>query len=290
MVVLAATGWITIITSISTVLITGYLPGTRLQVFDANANGLGIIALIMLPGILWKTIRSRKSGKAHHYLLAIVYIILAIFLIALSGSRGSAISFIVTVLSFLFFRRTRPWAYLCLSLLVLASIFTAFIFTTTLERFSGASGETTLGGREALWHSALDLIKDHPWVGVGIGNSSTAVMSYLRKYRGLTEFSSSSIHNPLLVILVDTGIPGLILYLGILASSVYSAIRSVYFCHKTRLTIVTNYYSLAIPVFLGYIASWIKGGGLEADFSYFLVLALLIIPSYLDVSCRSQEN
>jgi hypothetical protein len=42
--------------------------------------------------------------------------------------------------------------------------------------------------------------------------------------------------------------------------------------------ILTPYFALVCSAFVGYMFSWIKGGGMESDFSYFLMLALLLIP------------
>jgi hypothetical protein len=74
----------------------------------------------------------------------------------------------------------------------------------------------------------------------------------------------------------------LILYLGILGSAVGAFVRQ-YRCHKKAGAMAVAVLCPGIIRVLGYMLSWIKGGGLESDFTYFLMLALLLIPSGLDV-------
>jgi hypothetical protein len=64
-------------------------------------------------------------------------------------------------------------------------------------------------------------------------------------------------------------------------SAVWSFIRHYIWFKKHKAYNLLPYFALVFAAFLGYLASWIKGGGMEADFSYFLMLALLLIPSGL---------
>lgn len=286
---LAIIGWGLVITSIAFILLTGYLPGARLQVLETNMNGLGIIALMALPGILWKTLQSKKSGISVHHLLATVYFFLIIVLTAFSGSRGSAISLIITMLALLVFRPTRSWALVCLALLLMAAAFVPSIFINTIERFLGVTEDLLFGGREFIWPATIDLITDHPWFGVGIGNSSFAVIPYIKIYGSVTGNTQASPHNPLLAILADVGIPGLLLYLGILFGSILSAIRAFRYQGNIASIRLYPYISLVFSVFLGYMASWIKGGGMESEYSYFLMLTLLLIPANMNDAVFEKE-
>lgn len=280
--VLAIIGWILIISSTLTILITGYLPGTRLQVADTNSNGLGITALIALPGVLWPAIGKRTPKKGLYYLLAFFYLILSIVIVAASGSRGSAISLIVTLLILLFFRQTRSWSIICILLLFFMALLTPSIFTTTIERFTGVSGDPMLGGREYIWPASIQLISDHLWLGVGIGVSPYAVLPYLQMYTSVAQYSHGSLHSPILSIFADLGIPGILLYLGILIGAIFSFIRKARYDYVQKMYLLFPYYALVTAVFFGYMVSWIKGGGMESGHSYFLMLALLLIPANLD--------
>lgn len=45
---------------------------------------------------------------------------------------------------------------------------------------------------------------------------------------------------------------------------------------------LASYFALMSSVFVGFMLSWIKGGGLEYHRTYFLMLSLLLVPSQLD--------
>jgi O-antigen ligase len=98
------------------------------------------------------------------------------------------------------------------------------------------------------------------------------------------------LHNPVLVIWAETGLPGLVLYLAVLASAVISFLRQYLQSRRIGAQYLIPYYAVVASVFLGYMASWIKGGGLEVDFSYFLMLALLLIPSYMQTESSQRTN
>ena len=204
--------------------------------------------------------------------------ILTIVVVAMSGSRGSAISLVLTLLLFLLWKSTRPWGILGLLILVFAGLMAPFMFTTLVDRFLLAGGDTMLGGREALWQASLQLIRDHLWGGVGIGNAPYALAPYLRTLRGVLGRESTSIHNPILVVWAETGIPGIILYLGVLVSAIFLFTREYLEAVKNKKIEFPVYYALVSAVLAGYIISWIKGGGVEKDHLYFFMLSLLFLP------------
>jgi putative inorganic carbon (HCO3(-)) transporter len=239
--------------------------------------------LVTMPGALWPAMQPSKQHKALRTLRASIFLLLAIGLVAVSGSRGSAISLLVTLLAFWLWRPTRPWGKLGLLILALGAITAPFLFATTWERFAVIRGDTLLGGREALWQATWRLIRDYPWRGVGIGNAAYAVMPHLRMLRSVSGHERAAIHNPVLAIWAETGIPGVLLYLGVLGSAVWLFARQQYQHRKVGVHYLVPYFALVSSVFLGFMASWIKGGGMESDFTYFMMLALLLIPSHLEL-------
>ena len=87
----------------------------------------------------------------------------------------------------------------------------------------------------------------------------------------------------MLAIWAETGIPGLLFYLGVLGSAVWLFLRQWRQHHGTGARFLASYFALVSSVFVGFMLSWIKGGGLESHRIYFLMLALLLIPSHLDM-------
>jgi putative inorganic carbon (HCO3(-)) transporter len=146
-----------------------------------------------------------------------------------------------------------------------------------------------LGGREALWQATTRLILDHPWGGVGIGNAPYAVMPYVRLLRSVLGHEAVAVHNPVLTIWAETGILGILLYLGVLGSAVGSFARQYRRHHRSGSRLLALYFAVVSSAFLGYMASWIKGGGMEHDHTFFLVVAFLLIPSGLDLERQGEK-
>jgi O-antigen ligase len=282
---LALNGWLLMLVSVITILLEGYESGARLKLFSENQNTLGILALVTMTGVLWQAMQPSKRYRVLKMLIASVFLIMAIGLTALSGSRGSAISIVVTMLVFWFWKPTRLWGKISLIILVIAVIITPFVFTTILDRFAGTTKEAPLGGREVLWQRGSEIIKENPLLGVGIGNSSFELKSSF----GYWGPGWASMHNPILVIWSETGFPGLILYLSVLISAVCSFLRQYRLHRSSNVQWLMPYFALISSVFLGYLLSWIKGGGMEYHFSYFLMLALLLIPSRLNIEASQHS-
>jgi len=286
---LASIGFLLALTGIAEVFVSGYTPGTRFKVLGMNENAVGILLLISLLGVLWWASQPSAKFSTLKKLIGVLYIIFAILLIVMTGSRGSAISMIATLCLLLFWKSTRLWGLVALVIVLLGIVAAPSLFFTIIDRFSSAgySGDTTLGGREALWQAAWLMIQDHPLQGVGIGNaylqmrnyfSDSSIQTYLMP---LQVWNSESVppHNPVLTIWADVGAIGLTLYLGILVTAIYSFIRSYW---RNRHTSLQMYYGLMIAVFIGYFLSWIKGGGMESDHSFFMMIAFFVIPSILE--------
>ena len=289
--ILALNGWVLMAASLGWLLLKGYEPGSRFKVIDENENWLGMFALCAMQGVLWHSIKLSTKHQALRKLIGAIYLVMTIGLIGISGSRGTAISIFVTLLAFCFWKPTRSWAKISLIILLLATIVFPFVFTTTVQRFAGTEEDTFLGGREELWQAGWQLIKENPLIGVGIGNSSFEVEGLTRSDWDLEIRSiGKPVHNPLLVVWSETGIVGLFLYLGVLVSAVWSFTHSYLKSRILGIDWLDRYFALVGSVFLGYMASWIKAGGAESDFIYFLLLGLLLIPSTLNIKELRNPN
>ena len=281
---LALNTWVLVLAGVGAILFGGYRPGTRLDVLGMNENELGLRILVTVPGVLWHVMRAPERQRALRMVQSIVLVLLVLVLVALSGSRGSAISWLATLLAFWFWKPTRPWGKVGLLILAVVVISTPFIFSTTARRFSEVESGP-LGGRLTIWQASWLVVRDHPWGGVGIGNAGYVLSSYLNTIPSRWRHSEQIVsHNPILQIWIETGTIGMLLYLGALASAVWLFARQYYRHSKRGARSLTPYFALVSCMFVGVMLSWIKGGGMEYDPSYFLLLALLLIPSHLDVA------
>lgn len=289
--ILALNGWVYVAVSVQSIIMQGYTSGTRLQVLDINENSLGLSLLFTLPAVFWWAFYSSKGSNSIKKLLAVIFLLATIGFTGLSGSRGSAISIGLTVLAFLFWRPTRKWGIFSAVLIAVALITAPIIFSTTIERFIGSPGQSVLGGREIMWPAGWELIKANPFLGVGIGNSPYAVLPLVSNIIvRLLLRQSVSIHNPVLIIWAETGLPGILLYLGILIAAIYSFVKQFMYARKSGDQRMLPYFALISSVFVGFMASWIKGGGMESSHSFFLMLALLWIPAYINGNRIDQRS
>jgi putative inorganic carbon (HCO3(-)) transporter len=287
---LAIHGWVVILATLFSVLQTGWAPGLRLKVFGENENGLGILLLVGLPGVLAWAGRGSERWAALSKVAALSYIMLSIAIVAMTGSRGSSLSLVAVLATLLLWKPTRAYGAAGLVVLVIAALGASFIFSTLVERILVQRGDTMLGGREALWKAAWMVITDYPWRGIGIGNAPYAIKGYVEQMRSIWGADITPVHNPVLTIWTETGIPGLALYMGGLLTAVVQFVRCFSRLRKTRgrsvqqtgaTRYLLSYCAVIAGVFIGYMLSWIKGGGMESDYSFFMMLGLLIAPQYL---------
>lgn len=286
---ISLSGWVLIISSLIALLNQGYMPGSRFKLFDANENSLGMLALLAMSAVL---IRSSNPSK-YKFLrtfIAAFFVLLTIGLVAVSGSRGGIISLTMTLAAFWFWKPSRKWGNLGLAILLLGIMVAPLIFETTIDRFAQMSGGSMLGGREILWEAAWQLVSQHPLGGIGIGNAPYSIVPYLTLLASASGKESVSLHNPILVVWSETGLLGIGLYLAVLASALISFIKQCLKYGKRKDHHLMPYFAFISSLFLGYMASWIKGGGMEADFTYFLMLALLLIPSGLNVDVNLHKS
>lgn len=278
--VLACSAWILVIAGIFAVMTQGYQTKTGVQVLDTNINNYAVHLLMTMPGVLWQALRTDGSEKSLLVALSFVFIASAASLVALGGSRGGSISFIVILLLFWLWKPTQLWGRLGIVILVVAIAATPFLFSTLVYRFTASAGGS-LGGRVPIWQATWDLINDHLFVGVGIGNANEAILPYLGLLVSIMGRVERSSHSPVLQIWAETGLIGLTLYIGVLVSAIVTFVRCYLRSRRTNEKYLIRYFALVSCVCGGALISWNIGGGMEYDPSYFLLLALLLIPANL---------
>ena len=120
-------------------------------------------------------------------------------------------------------RRLLPLAALLIGALVVVVAVTQLepIRTRVMSLLAGR-GDSSNNFRINVWLAAIDMVQDRPWLGIGPGNA--AFNSIYPLYQQ-PKFNALSAYSVPLEILVETGIPGLLACLGLLASSVQAGLR-----------------------------------------------------------------
>lgn len=279
--VLEFLGWLNILMGLWVIATKGIDFGHRLKVFNANENQYGIFLLLFLPGAIWPVLRAEESRRRTRMLLSIAYIACTLMLIALSGSRGSAISLVLLLLAFWFWQPTRPWARVGAGIVLVILAVAPVMFEVILRRFETHEVEA-FGGREILWQASTTLINDFAWTGVGAGNGPQALHKYIASLTSYYNYRSDLPgHNPFLEVGIQSGYLGMLLY----CAAIFAA--SIRFARaRTRPLLrdgpMRGYFPLVLAAAIGYAISWVKSGGMENDPSLFLLLALLLIPSAME--------
>ncbi len=139
---------------------------------------------------------------------------------ALPGSRGATAGQIIGLIMIFFAGRqhlTRKVVNQYLAI-YLTAIISATLLTSNLLRFFEYKIEEADLGRREIWEGAINLLKDTPWYGGGIG---TFWLTY-PAYRQINDPSAGlNAHNDYLQYLIETGVPGLAFLLMIMLAILY---------------------------------------------------------------------
>lgn len=216
----------------------GILYGIGFQVLG-NPNSLGAVMCFLAPLLLWGFLFDHESyTKPVHLVLFLLCVSLLVYSRSRAGLLAAAGS---CTLLCICLRRYR----LLVTGLVAAAIFASTISLVRPEFLSsfGAEivykrqdqGQEFWSSREGPWAKATDMIKAHPWFGVGIGTTAENTASV----RGPILFTSSSEVNSengssYLSVLLGVGIIGAIPYCLLLLILIAKIGRTFTFVWHTR--------------------------------------------------------
>jgi len=188
----------------------------RIQGYEAaltsNPNDLALMLNLILPlsGALLLT--ERRGGRRFILLVALAVSVIGI---VLTFSRGGFVTLAAIGLMYLWKFRRRPerrWLYAALVVAALCTPLLPAAYVQRITTMTDIDADAT-GSAEARWRdlsAAVRYVVAHPVVGAGIGSDQLA----LNRERGSLWLS---IHNAYLQYGIDLGLPGLVLFVLILA-------------------------------------------------------------------------
>lgn len=173
----------------------------------SNPNGVATMIALAIPmawylGSFW----SKGLLRWLNYL----YIPMTIFAVILTGSRGGSLVTLVALLVIpLTFGYVRRWVRASVVLLAVAATVTLFsaIPAENFARIAETSSEISDGNvsnRSQIWSSGLVLYEKNPIIGIG-------TLSFPREVETVLGYSTG-MHNAFLLVLVEFGIVGFILF------------------------------------------------------------------------------
>lgn len=186
-------------------------PELKMRVFSTFQNpnilaGFLVIILAILPGL-----GLCQQDKGPQFLFLVIIGMLGSCLI-LTYSRGAWISILAVFVAYgIFYNRKVLWLLLAIPILAL------FSYEGVIERLISIINPTDTSSalRWALWESTIAMIVNNPFTGIGWG----AYWMVYHEYDFFIQNPATTIfhaHNMYLHIAAEIGIPGFIVFLGIL--------------------------------------------------------------------------
>ena len=191
---------------------------------DPNYLAAGVVPAIALAIAMFVAARSALVRLG----LVVAVAILAAGLAA-TESRGGWIAAIVAIVGALALLRGRR-LQVALAVAVLVSLAGIVIANspTAWERIANPGGGA---GRAELWTIAWRIAADHPVAGVGLNNFRVFSPRYVRQPGSLEEVAlvverPLEVHNVYLELLAESGVIGLLAFLGLVAASLGAALAA----------------------------------------------------------------
>lgn len=150
---------------------------------------------------------------------------LCILTIIATYSRGGALALAVAAVVFLVLQRRKFAGVMVLSALaILAVTFADSLpgYRDRLETVQTDTEESSAMGRLHFWRTALTISKDWP-LGIGLRNFEQMYDQY--DSSGGAHGTHRAVHNSHLQVLVELGIPGLLVWISLFGYSIFAALR-----------------------------------------------------------------
>lgn len=204
------------------------------EVYDSATNGYatGILfekaraAFVVNIGIV--IIVTTMLSKKEYSKMNILELIILFTALFLTGKRMlTAIAVIVSIIMFIIISNKNKQTYkrffiiLCIAILMIAIMCLIFPKTSLVFKRMMNIGNT-IGGREVFWNTAIEMFKESPIIGKGIGTFNSYLADTGFTYYGM-EWTSHA-HNSYLQILAETGILGLLMMLVSIIYTLYNTI------------------------------------------------------------------
>lgn len=221
------------------------LPGANAKPYGlmANRNLFGSAQALVLPFVIYVLY---KGGKTWKYTAMIAMTgILASILISQTRSAwiATVIMMLVSLALVIIFSKPnrKNWIIGSLIITVFVTAFVILVLTgnkeselsKSIKERTSLSGKTSesvsTNERVKIWGKTIELIKDHPIIGVGTGNWKLSIQKYgsegLAWARGF--YVPDRPHNVYLHISAETGFPGALFYFGMWIGIVIIAFKII---------------------------------------------------------------
>jgi O-antigen ligase len=175
-----------------------------------HPNILGVYLGVVLMGVIgWYVL---QRGRVSVWLVGVIPLLFVGLLVSFSRGAWLGVGLSFFVLSVGVLRSSdevyrRRWLESVLLIAVTTLIFTSLLSETIFPRFDGTTiqAEGSVIDRAVLMYQASEIIHAHPWLGVGAGNYTLAVM---RLHPEIPVWDVQPVHNVFVLVYAELGIIG----------------------------------------------------------------------------------
>ena len=203
---------------------------SRIVGYDApltlNPNGLALMLNLMLPLCIALFLGATRP-LVRALLLGIIG--LDVMAVILTFSRGGFLTLTITFAIYLWKTSKRPERSWAVAALVIALVCLPLLPSSYWDRVSTISNKDSdiTGSSQARWRdmlAAANLVVQNPIVGVGVGMNALALVEERGPALDVANKQLLAVHNVYLVYAAELGIPGLVLFLMLLAGCMKSTL------------------------------------------------------------------
>lgn len=178
-----------------------------------DPNDFSTVLALGIP-IAWVSLLTTKNRLLSW--LNALYLPMALFAVILAASRGGLVAMLIALMIVPFtFRNLKPLQRFAIVSLVSISVIALFIYLpgffpglqANIERLAGTASELQEGDlstRLNIWRAGLEVLNDHLYLGVGLGNFNNSIAPIYGR--------AASPHNVILSVATELGTIGLILF------------------------------------------------------------------------------
>lgn len=207
---------ITMVISVS----MGALVGGRLSGVYSNPNTLGILAAFTVALGL-----GVREGRKSIFQIS-TGIAIAISVVAMLGtlSRTASLALVAGLVVLVSRKRTFPPMVVAMASFAGAGVIATLLvgrripFPAVMERFVSPDGGSQFSGREEIWHFAVSLWEQQPWLGYGF---RTGEIAFRR-----AGFSGGAAFNSYLQSLLEVGVLGVLPLVAMLVALIWGLMRA----------------------------------------------------------------
>ena len=257
-----------------------------------NPNLFGGYMLSLLPVVYGVTVLLAIQKSRVRFLTGVIISLLATVVMIMSGCRGvfAAYPFMMLLPAVIFFIRSNDkikvllyklYGGIC-TLGVLAVFFSASLKARVLSIFA-MRGDSSTSFRFNVYQSSIEMFKDNPFLGIGVGNQN------FRETYGLymkTGYDALSAYNIYLETAVESGIFALVAFLSFLGFLITGAVRTIFKSKNINKVIVLT---IALTSITGMLLHGIVDTIYfrpQLQFIFWMMVAVIRNLAQFDTSCR----